>query len=42
MNLTWPEIIILGGLFFALVIYVWTNIANDLPEDFLIRKRKDK
>jgi hypothetical protein len=40
MNLTWPEIIVLGGTFAVIMVYVWTNFIGDLPDDFL-QKRKD-
>ncbi|WP_293779264.1 hypothetical protein [uncultured Oxalicibacterium sp.] len=39
-NLTWPEIIVLGGTIFAVLYYVWINFISDLPDDFLDRHKR--
>lgn len=41
MNLTWPEIIVLGVTFFLVMLFVWTNFISDLPDDFLQRKDRN-
>jgi hypothetical protein len=35
------ELLILGGVFVAVVWFVWTHVSADLPDDFLTRARQN-
>lgn len=36
------ELLVLGLAFAGLVVFVWLHIADELPEDFLTKQKKEK